>query len=133
MLEINLDNFSLLNRNEFINESGEMKFWSQKDFSYKHRIHVYDCSDNEIGYVQFKILSTQSGNELYTKEDKRIDISEYSISDYVDEFTYSIALNNNVVAKIERKNNKAYLEIINNECLNECLLIIIENSGKGEF
>ena len=79
MLIMNIDNFSLNAKNKVFNNDGKLLYWSQPDFAYKNRLHVYDDSDAEIGYIQYKILSSQKENEIYDADDKRIDVSSFSI------------------------------------------------------
>ena len=78
MLVININNYSTTKKCELLDETGNIKYWSQPDFSYKKRLHVYDSSDKELGYVQYKILSSQKGDELYI-ENKKVDIDNINI------------------------------------------------------
>ena len=76
MLCLNLKDLSIKNKNTICEETGLVKYWSQPDFAYKSRVHIYDSDDNEIGYVQYKILSIQDGNNCFYKDDKQIDLNE---------------------------------------------------------
>lgn len=124
MLIINLDNFSLDSKNEIYDENEKLKYWSQYDFSYKHRVHIYDADDNEIGYVQYRILSTQESAKVFSKEDKEIDLSNISNSEFKDKWNYSIVNDGNVIASVRSDGDKAIIDIMNEQLFNECILYI---------
>lgn len=95
-------NSILEKRVDINNESGELLFYSQPDFAYKHRVHIYDNKDEEIGYVQYIILSSQTSNEIYTSQDELLNLS--NLKD-------DISIKNNVIE-------------VNDECnLNEYILL----------
>lgn len=96
-------------------------FWSQPDFSYKHRVHVYDKNNNEIGYVQYAILSSQQTNELYYANDTQMDLSVYDVKELKDSCT--VYRDNNKVMDILCNDNEIVITIDNEDIINDCLLI----------
>lgn len=100
MLQINIENFALNNKNEIKDETGNLQYWTQPDFSYKQRVHIYNSQNNEIGYVQYKILSIQNGNEVFDKHDNPIDLHEYKQNNKTSDWNYDIEYNGVVIAKI---------------------------------
>ena len=117
MLYIDFNNFELNSRYEIKDEDGVVRYWSQSDFAYKQRVHIYDENDNEIGYVQYKILSIQDGVEYYSKDDIKLDLSNYVI-DNKDNGDYDIRNNGMVVCSVRG----GQIDIIDNN--NECLLLV---------
>lgn len=128
MLIINIDDFALNKRNEILDETGKLIFWSQPDFAYKQRVHIYDDVNNEIGYVQYKILSIQEGNEIYDSFDSRLDLSGFKQLNMINIWTYDIELNGSIVASIK----EGKIEIADNSIINKCLLFIFSLIEKGE-
>lgn len=128
MLLINIDNFELSNKNEILNENGELQFWSQPDFAYKQRVHVYDCLNNEIGYIQFKILSIQDGTSFFDYLDKQIDMSCFKQVNKLSKWNYDIEYNESIVARIR----EGQIEITNNCDIGKCILFIISKAEQGE-
>lgn len=124
MLIIDLEKFSLYSKNEIVNDNGNLQYWSQPDFSYKHRVHIYDKDSNEIGYVQYKILSTQDTINYFDKEDKEISISNLTVKNKSGEWDYSIYKDNEQIASLNSKDNKVYIEINNDLEADKCLLLI---------
>lgn len=124
MLIIDLEKFSLYSKNEIVNGNGNLQYWSQPDFSYKHRVHIYDKESNEIGYVQYKILSTQDTINYFDKEDKEISISNLTVKNKSGEWDYSIYKDNEQIASLNSKDNKVYIEINNDLEADKCLLLI---------
>lgn len=125
---IDINNFNLENRNEIKDEKGEIQYWSQKDFAYKRRVHIYDNSNNEIGYVQYKVLSIQTGIEFYDKTDKQIDMSEFTVSNRTSKWNYEIIKNGNCICKI----NDGKIEVVDNLDIEKCILFIFSQAEEGE-
>lgn len=121
MLIINVENFALNNKNEILDESGKLIFWTQSDFAYKQRVHVYDSLNSEIGYVQFKVLSIQNGNEIFDSKDKQIDISEFMQVNKDSNWNYDIECKGSIIANIKQ----GKIEILDNCDINKCILFII--------
>lgn len=128
MLIIDINNFELSKRNEITDETGKVQFWTQPDFAYKQRVHIYDCLDNEIGYVQYKVLSIQNGNEIHDKEDKLIDINGFKKVNSQSNWNYEIEYNGAVICCV----NEGKIEIVDNSDINKCLLFIFSLIEKGE-
>ena len=123
MLKIDLNNFDISKRNEILNGNGDMEYWCQPDFAYKKRLHVYDNKNNEIGYVQYKILSSQEGIEYYDAKDNKIDFGNLGINK-ISKTNFSIKDNDEIVADI----NEGILNI--KEKTDECLLLILGVIGE---
>lgn len=128
MLNIDINNFNLENRNEIKDDNGSVKYWSQKDFAYKKRIHVYDDVNNEIGYVQYKILSIQAGIEVYDRHDNLIDMKAFDVVNKTSRWDYEITCNGNSVCKVE--NGK--IAVIDGSDTNKCILFIFTQIEEGE-
>ena len=124
MLTIKLDNFDLFSKNEILDENGCIRYWTQYDFSYKHRVHIYDTNDDEIGYVQYKILSIQDSAKIFAKDDKELDLSYLSNIEYKDKWNYTITNNGNVIASVKSNDNKVVIDINDEQLVNECILYI---------
>lgn len=124
MLNICLDKFSLNSKNEIVDDNGLLKYWSQYDFSYKRRVHVYDAENNELGYIQYRILSIQEKNDVYDKSDKIIDLSSFKQTEVVDKWNYTVLKDNEIVAYVQTKENKLEIDIKNKEVVDQCLLYV---------
>lgn len=132
MLIIDLNKFSLFEKNEIENENGSTQYWSQPDFSYKRRVHIYDSENNEIGYVQYKILSSQNEIGFYDKDDKPIILDDLQILYKKDEWNYSIVKNNNEIVLLEKVDNLVKIEIKDYSEINKCLLKVFSLAEQGE-
>lgn len=126
MLIIDLDTFSLDKKDVINNEKGELQYWSQADFAYKKRVHIYDSNDNELGYVQYKILTSQDGPTFFNKEDKAIDVSDLRIINKVNNWQYEIEN----VASIKVDGNKVVIDIKDDSEIDRCLLLIYSIAGE---
>jgi len=126
MLIINKDNFDLNGKIEIFDENKNIKYWSQYDFSYKRRVHIYDEFNNEIGYVQYKILTTQDSNEVFDYQDNPIDISNFVIKDKKDN-NYDIYHENNKVGSVTEEKDSINIEILNDSLINNCILFVFYN------
>ena len=132
MLIINIDNFDINTKTEMNNGDGELKYWSQPDFSYKRRTHIYDSCDNEIGYVQYKVLSTQDNNSVFSKEDNPILLDDFYINNKQSIWNYDIFKDNNLIASIEENGGKVIIKILNEDYTEKCLLLVYSNYEMGE-
>lgn len=112
MITINKDKFSIATRYDLLNENGNIEFWCQPDFAYKMRLHVYDKNNDEIGYVQYKILSTQDGVEYYDNKDNKIDLYSYIVNGK--DYNYEITHNGVVVLKSVLKENEIEVDVKDN-------------------
>ena len=112
MLIINKDKFSIDCRNEIVDEDGNIKFWCQPDFAFKKRLHVYDENNNEIGYVQYKILKSQEAVEYYDHNNNKLDFSDYQVVG--DNWNIEITHNSAVVLKSEVNGENAIVDIKDN-------------------
>lgn len=112
MITINKDKFSIVTRYDLLNENGNIEFWCQPDFAYKMRLHVYDKNNDEIGYVQYKILSTQDGVEYYDNKDNKLDLNSYIVNGK--DYYYEITHNNVVVLKSILKENEIEVDVKDN-------------------
>lgn len=120
MLILDLDNFSLDTKTEIKNEEGKLQYWSQPDFAYKKRVHIYDDKDNEVGYVQYKILSNQSHPIICTKDDNEIDFTDFKIINNDENGKYEIEN----VAVVKNDNKRLLIEIKDNNKTDKCILFI---------
>lgn len=132
MLIINIDNFDINTKTEMNNGDGELKYWSQPDFSYKRRTHIYDSRDNEIGYVQYKVLSIQDNNGVFSKEDNPILLDDFYINNRQSIWNYDIFKDNNLIASIEENGGKVIIKILNEDYTEKCLLLVYSNYEMGE-
>lgn len=123
MITLNKDEFSINTRYDLLNENGNIEFWCQPDFAYKMRLHVYDKNDDEIGYVQYKILSIQEKVEYYDNEDNKLDLSSYIINGK--DYNYEIIHNDIVVLKSILKED--VIEIDNKDNLSLLILFGLMN------
>lgn len=112
MITINKDKFSIVTRYDLLNENGNIEFWCQPDFAYKMRLHVYDKNNDEIGYVQYKILSTQDGVEYYDNKDNKLDLNSYIVNGK--DYNYEITHNDVVVLKSILKENEIEVDVKDN-------------------
>ena len=112
MITINKDKFSIATRYDLLNEDGNIEFWCQPDFAYKMRLHVYDKNNDEIGYVQYKILSTQDGVEYYDNKDNKLDLNSYIVNGK--DYNYEITHNDGVVLKSILKENEIEVDVKDN-------------------
>lgn len=124
MLIINKDKFDVNNKNLINNENGELQYWTQPDFSYKKRVHIYDRNDNEIGYVQYKILLCQDGNNFFSKEDKQIELNDWNYQNEKTEWNYDIYFKDILIANIVEDCSTVKITINDDSYINECLLMI---------
>lgn len=123
MLIINKDKFSIDCKNEILDENGSIKYWCQPDFAFKKRLHVYDEKNNEIGYVQYKILKSQDAVEYYNHNNNKIDISDYKIVG--DNWNVEILHKDCVV--LESKINGDYINIDIKDNLSLLILFGLQN------
>ena len=105
MLIIDKNTFALNARNEIRDENDNLAYWSQPDFSYKQRVHVYDSKDNEIGYVQYKILSIQEKINFFDAFDKPIDMFDLNQTNKTSKWNYEIS-KNDVICTVTEKENR---------------------------
>lgn len=112
MIAINKDKFSIATRYDLLNEDGKIEFWCQPDFAYKMRLHVYDKNNDEIGYVQYKVLSIQDGVEYYDNKDNKLDLSSYVVNG--ENYNYEIIHNDVVVLKSILKENEIKVDVKDN-------------------
>lgn len=126
MLIIDLDNFALDKKSEINNEKGELQYWSQPDFAYKKRVHIYDNKDNELGYVQYKILSSQDGATYFTNDDKTVDLSDLKVINKNGDWQYDI----DNVASLKVDGNKVTIDIVDENKIKKGLLLIYGIAGK---
>ena len=130
MLTINTKEFSIYKRNEIVDENNVVKYWSQPDFAYKNRVHIYDTDNNEIGYVQYINLSIQEEVEVYDKNDNRIDINKYSYVNYNSQWQYSIKYNGEDLGNLNLKSENCEINITNSDLEDMCILFIFSNFNK---
>ena len=123
MLIIDNNTFALNAKNEIKDENGNLKYWSQPDFSYKQRVHVYDNQDNEIGYVQYKILSSQEHINFFDYTDKEIDMADLTQINKQSKWNYQIA-RNDVICEVKEDNNKVLIDIKDSNLVDKCILFI---------
>lgn len=64
--------FALNGKTELLNEIGELVYTCIYDFAYKNRIRILDNKNNELAYIQFKVISGVDQVTLYDKIDKPI-------------------------------------------------------------
>lgn len=126
MLIIDLKEFSLDKKNIIKSEDGILQYWSQYDFAYKKRVHLYDDKDNEIGYVQYKILSCQNKASLFDKDDNEIDISDLKIINKKSAWQYDIEN----VAVVNIENDEVLIDIVDESKKDKCLLLIFSLIGE---
>lgn len=119
----------LKDKNKILDENGNIRFWCQYDFAYKGRSHVYDNKDNEIGYVQFKILSIQKEIGFFDKDDNPIQIDSYEITNQKDEYNFDIKFNDSLIT-IKSEDEKLIIDYDNNIDLNKCILFIVSLLNK---
>lgn len=112
MIIIDKNKFSINTRYDLLNENGNIEFWCQPDFAYKMRLHIYDKNNEEIGYVQYKILSIQDGVEYYDSKDNRLDFSNYIINGK--DNNYEIIHDDVVVLKSILKENVIEVDVKDN-------------------
>lgn len=123
MLIINNNTFALDARNEIMDENGNLKYWSQPDFSYKQRVHVYDNQDNEIGYVQYKILSCQEHINFFDNTDKPIDMSDLKQINVQSKWNYQIS-NGDIVCEVKENGNNVLIDVKDDNQINRCILFV---------
>lgn len=123
MLIINTSDFALNAKNEIKDENGNLVFWSQPDFSYKQRVHVYDAQNEEIGYVQYKILSSQEHINFFDKTDKPIDMSDIKQVNKKTKWEYQLE-KDNVICEVKENGSNVIIDIKDNEQINSCILLI---------
>ena len=124
MLIIDKETFGIGNKNLINNENGELQYWTQPDFSYKKRLHIYDKNDNEIGYVQYKILSCQEGNGFFSKEDKQINLDEWNYQNDKSEWNYDVYYKDALMSRIVNDDYLIKITINDDSYINECLFMI---------
>lgn len=66
------NSFSLDGKTEFINEKGEIEYIGIYDFSYKKRIRILDKNNNEVAYIQFRVISDIDQITLFDKQDNQL-------------------------------------------------------------
>lgn len=106
-----------------IMDNNSVVYWSQPDFSYKHRIHLYNVDNKEIGYVQYKVTSEQKDNYVFSCDDSVIDVSSYSYSKD-DEGCINILLNNNKIANLKFVDDSIDISFNNNDAIDIMMLYI---------
>lgn len=124
MIVIDTKNLILGKRNNIVDENDELVYWTQPDFSYKHRVHIYRADNSEVGYVQYKILSIQKDVEYYDYMDNRLEFSNYKIVNKKSNFEYDIECDNDVT-NITHDGERCYIE--SNTNLDKCLLLFFGN------
>ena len=72
LLILDKNTFSLQDKVELKDENNNLKYWSIYDFAYKNRTRLFDENDNEIGYLQFKVLSSQDEIGFYHIDGNKI-------------------------------------------------------------
>lgn len=128
MYSIDIKNFSINNKNQILNEEGKICFWSIYDFAYKKRVHIYDSLNNEIGYVQYKIISTQNDTLCFDLEDKLIDMNGFKAINKKDNWTYDITYNDKSVATVV----DGRITIEDSSIINKCILFIFSLAEERE-
>lgn len=123
-LKIDFTDFSINNKVEIQDIYNSVRYWSQPDFSYKKRVHIYDDKNNEIGYVQYIILSSQDEVLYFDKNNKPIDIKDYKVTKYTSELSYKLEYNESEVASINLVDNVCEIDIFDETHINNCLLKI---------
>lgn len=98
-------------------------FWSQPDFSYKSRVHIYNCNNTEIGYIQYKTTSTQIGNIVYFSDDEIVDLSSFSIDNQNDS-KVSVLINDNIIGYFEYENENVIFSNVDSDFIDVYLLYI---------
>lgn len=104
--------FKLDSKTELKNEKGEIVYTCIYDFSYKKRIRILDKSNNEIAYIQFKILSSIDQITLYDKQDKQLAYIKQNSEVIEDDGLRCIGNYDNY--KIVDKNNNEIMVLANN-------------------
>lgn len=112
MLIINKDKFSIQTKSEILDETDNVKYWCQPDFAFKGRLHVYDENNDEIGYVQYKILKSQDGVEYYDHKDNKINVDDYCIDG--EGFNLQITKNNSIVLNSKESDEKVMIDCKDN-------------------
>lgn len=102
MKKINIDNFTITTKCLATDDNQEVVFYSQPDFAYKKRLHIYNSNNEEVGYVQYKILSIQNCNELFDASDRKIDVDDIEV----------VYETNDILVK---ENGEVIMNIINND------------------
>ena len=123
MLIIDSNTFALNVKNEIKDEKGNIKYWSQPDFSHKHRVHLYDNQDNEIGYVQYKILSSQEHINFFDYTDKEIDMSDLAQINKQSKWNYQITKDGEV-CDVKENNGNILIDVKDNNLVDKCILFI---------
>lgn len=112
----------LANKVEII-DNDNVVFWSQPDFSYKHRVHIYSNSNDEIGYIQYKVTSNQNGNIICYPNDNIADISELSCIK-IDDLHIRILDKGSEIGNIEYLGDDIIISINNNDIIDMYILFI---------
>lgn len=112
----------LANKVEII-DNDNVVFWSQPDFSYKHRVHIYSNSNDEIGYIQYKVTSNQNGNIIFYPNDNIADISELSCI-IIDDLHIRILDKGSEIGNIEYLGDDIIISINNSDIINMYILFI---------
>lgn len=123
MLIIDRNTFALNAKNEIKDEDGNLKYWSQPDFSYKQRVHIYDSQDNEIGYVQYKILSSQEHINFFDYTDKEIDMSDLMQINKQSKWNYQIT-KDDVICDVKENDDTVLIDVKDNNLVDKCILFI---------
>ena len=124
---INLDNHIFDSKVNILDKNNNVAYFSQYDFSYKNRVHIYDNLDNEIGYVQYIIFKNQKDNLIYDKFDSLMEFNNWKIINESNK--KNVYVNEEIVMNIE--DNKQ-IEILNEDLKDKCILFAYSLIGKGE-
>ena len=71
ILKFNRNDFSI-SKFEIKGINDELLYRGIYDFSYKNRLRIYDANDNELGYIQYKNLSSINEIALFDIQDNKI-------------------------------------------------------------
>lgn len=116
-------------KNRIFNEENNTKFWCQNDFAYKGRTHVYDFENNEIGYIQFIVLSIQKEICFFDKNDNQIAMDDLQIVNQKDENNFDIKYCDSII-KVTKQDERLQIDYDKNIDLNRCILFIISLLNK---
>lgn len=126
MLYIDIDKFNFYSINEIKDGKEEILYWTQYDFSFKKRLHLYK-NNFEIGYVQYDILSSNNCNECFDSNDKKIEYNDYKIINVIDENNYEIELLGEIKAIITKSNNILEISIKDEKLVDDIVLLVFKN------
>ena len=124
MLYIDLENKDIV-----FDETNNTRYWCQYDFAYKARTHVYDNENNEIGYIQFKVLSIQKGISFFDKDDNPIQMDDIVIINQEDKNNFVLKYCESIVT-VTKNDDRLNIDYSENIDLNKCILFIVSLLNK---